>query len=88
MPAHERATLRCEPIGGSHRRAGAACAALRKVNGDFAALSVSDGACTLEYTPVTVTAQGTWKGRPVRYQRTYGNGCALRTGTGPVFRLR
>jgi hypothetical protein len=86
-PVVKRALLRCEPAGGSHRRATAACAALRKVNGNFAALDVVRGVCTMEYAPKTVTATGTYRGREVRFQRTFSNECGMRNQGGPVYRL-
>jgi len=86
-PALRRTVLRCTPTGGSHPRATAACAALRKVDGNLAKLSVSTGPCTMEYAPRTVTAIGTWRGRAVRFQHTYGNTCAMRNQAGPVYRF-
>ena len=86
-PAQRRATLICEPAGGTHQRAREACAALAAVAGDFAALHVDVGACTMEYDPVTVTATGLWRGTPVRYRHTFSNTCVLHTETGPVFAM-
>ena len=86
-PAQRRSTLICDPPAGTHPRAREACAALAAVGGDFSALHVDGGACTMQYDPVTVTAIGLWRGQPVRYRHTFGNGCVLRTETGPVFAL-
>jgi len=86
-PAQRTATLVCDPAGGTHQRAGEACAALAAVDGDFGALHVDGGACTMQYDPVTVTATGLWKGKPVRWRHTFGNSCVLHTETGPVFAL-
>jgi hypothetical protein len=86
-PVVKRTVLRCTPTGGSHPRAGAACAALRKVDGNFAKLNVSPGVCTMEYAPRTVTANGTWRGLRLRFQHTYGNQCAMRSQAGPVYRF-
>jgi hypothetical protein len=86
-PAQRTASLTCGPAGGSHQLAREACAAISSVRGDLGALHVSDDMCTMQYEPVTVTATGRWKGRTVRYQRTFGNSCVLRVETGPVFSL-
>lgn len=83
---HQSALLTCEPVSGSHPRADAACRELAKVNGDFAGLKGEDGQiCPLLYDPVTVTARGTWQGKPVRYESTYPNSCLLTSMTAPVF---
>jgi hypothetical protein len=37
------------------------------------------------YDPVTVTATGRWKAKPVRFTHTYGNPCVLHAATGAVF---
>jgi hypothetical protein len=86
-PAQRAVSLTCGPAGGTHQRAREACAAIGAVRGDLAALHVSDDMCTMQYDPVTVTATGRWKGRTVRYERTFGNACVLRVETGPVFSL-
>jgi hypothetical protein len=86
-PALRTASLTCGPAGGSHPRARDACAALAAVGGDFGALHVDTGACTMQYDPVTVTATGLWRGKPVRYRHTFGNSCTLHLETGPVFAL-
>src|SRR5262249_11383018 len=44
-PAQRRASLTCEPPGGTHPRPRPACAALARVGGDFAALHVNGGMC-------------------------------------------
>lgn len=81
------AVLRCDRPGGSHPRAGEACADLRRAGGDFDHLPGDPQAqfCTLEYRPVIASARGVWEGRSVRWAHTYGNRCALRVATGPVF---
>ncbi|WP_333777138.1 subtilase-type protease inhibitor [Streptomyces sp. IBSBF 3136] len=75
----ERAvTLNCAPTAsGTHPAADRACAELRGVAGDFAALKARDDVwCTKVYDPVVVTVQGVWQGRRVAYERTFGNTCA------------
>jgi subtilisin inhibitor-like len=81
------AVLRCDPPGGSHPRAGAACADLSRAGGDLNGLPGDPQVqiCTMEYRPVTASARGVWRGRPVRWSHEYGNPCALRAATGPVF---
>jgi Subtilisin inhibitor-like len=81
------AVLRCDPPGGSHPRAGEACADLSGAGGNLDALPGDPQVqfCTMEYRPVTASARGVWRGRPVRWSHEYGNPCALRAATGPVF---
>jgi hypothetical protein len=86
-PVQRRAVLTCAPAGGTHQQAKAACTALNAAHGDPAALVPSDGMCTMQYDPVTVTATGRWHGKIVRYKHTFGNACVLRTDTGAVFAL-
>ncbi|GAA2354593.1 hypothetical protein GCM10010170_046750 [Dactylosporangium salmoneum] len=86
-PVQRRAVLTCQPAGGSHRQARDACAQLAKVGGRFERLQLDGGACTMQYDPVTVTANGSWKGRKVAYRHTFGNACTLATTTGAVFSL-
>ncbi|WP_166657944.1 SSI family serine proteinase inhibitor [Actinokineospora alba] len=79
-------TLRCGPAGGHHRSPETACAQLAAVTGDFSALLVhQDRACPLYVDPVRVTATGTWDGRRVSYDETFGNACQLYVETGAVF---
>ncbi|WP_432987779.1 SSI family serine proteinase inhibitor [Dactylosporangium sp. CA-233914] len=87
QPAQRRASLRCQPAGGSHHQAREACAQLARVGGRFDKLQLGGGLCTMQWDPVTVTASGRWKGRKVAYQHTFGNACTLQTTTGPVFSL-
>ncbi|MFC7795759.1 SSI family serine proteinase inhibitor [Streptomyces cinereoruber] len=63
-----------------------ACAALDATNGNFDALvGEPSGRCTNEYAPVTLSAQGTYRGRTVDWTRTYPNNCAAHIATSPVF---
>jgi hypothetical protein len=86
-PVQRRASLTCQPAGGTHRQARDACAQLAKVGGQFDRLRLDGGACTMQWDPVTVTASGRWKGRKVAYRHTFGNACTLSTTTGAVFSL-
>ncbi|MFJ8732699.1 SSI family serine proteinase inhibitor [Streptomyces bauhiniae] len=52
-----------------------------------ARLGDSGTLCPLIYAPVRARAHGRWNGRPVEYDRTYGNACELRAETGDVFAL-
>ncbi|SHF43603.1 subtilase-type protease inhibitor [Streptoalloteichus hindustanus] len=87
-PSARHVVLTCEPTGGSHPDPEQACTQLAQVNGDFRDLNTrQDQACTLIYAPVTVTAHGFWRGRPVSYQETFPNECVLNVMTGSVFRF-
>ncbi|MEE1755414.1 SSI family serine proteinase inhibitor [Streptomyces sp. SP18CS02] len=80
--------LHCAPEPyGPHPDAKGACAALARVGGDLDRLAGRSRACTKRSEPVTVGADGTWKGRAVDWSRTYGNACLLDAATGPVFRF-
>ncbi|MFI8321494.1 SSI family serine proteinase inhibitor [Streptomyces sp. NPDC085529] len=82
-PAARAVTLHCDPAGGDHPRAEAACADLDATQGRVE--RDSDTACTLLYDPVEVRAEGVWRGRPVSFARQYGNTCELNARTGAVF---
>ncbi|MFC5663150.1 SSI family serine proteinase inhibitor [Kitasatospora misakiensis] len=80
------AALHCPPGGATtHPDPVAACRLLDSVNGDLARLDVDPGVCTQEYDPYTVTASGTYRGRPLSFQQTYGNHCVLLRTTGAFF---
>jgi hypothetical protein len=79
-------TLRCDPPGGTHPRAAAACEALRAAGGDFDRLQRDPLIlCPAVYDPVTARATGVWRSRPVSWTKTFGNGCELYASTRPVF---
>lgn len=83
-------TLTCAPRpGGTHPAPAAACAELRANAPQLDALAEprSDAACTREWNPVTVTADGVWQGRRLSYSYTYSNPCGLRHSTGTVFAI-
>ncbi|MGW0522164.1 SSI family serine proteinase inhibitor [Crossiella sp. NPDC003009] len=84
-PPGKVAALLCEPTGGTHPNKDAACARLAEVDGRVESMTEESMACTMDYRPVTVTLKGNWQKRPVNFTRTYGNGCVLRSQTGPVF---
>ncbi|MEV0624172.1 SSI family serine proteinase inhibitor [Nonomuraea sp. NPDC050404] len=79
------ARLTCNPAGGTHPHADAACAALKHVNGDIGARPHGHTPCPKEYLPVTARASGVWNGKAIRFHEDYSNACELRTATGPVF---
>ncbi|WP_425244931.1 SSI family serine proteinase inhibitor [Streptomyces sp. NEAU-NA10] len=83
-----RATLLlCDPPQG-HPRAAEACAQLAAADGDLRAVPTrKDAVCMLVYAPVTAHASGQWNGRPVEYEKTFANRCAMDAETGAVFAL-
>ncbi|MEV5319587.1 subtilase-type protease inhibitor [Streptomyces sp. NPDC052687] len=84
----ERAvTLNCAPKpSGTHPDPASACAELRRVDGDFAALESESGVlCTREYDPVVVTVDGVWQGERVSYERVFANECVKNSSVASVF---
>ncbi|MFJ5142771.1 SSI family serine proteinase inhibitor [Streptomyces sp. NPDC088707] len=70
----------------AHPHRAEACAALDTAGGDLDALPGDPARiCTTEHSPVTFSAQGTYRGRTVEWTRTYGNACLASAATGPVF---
>ncbi|MGW4890873.1 SSI family serine proteinase inhibitor [Kitasatospora sp. NPDC004240] len=86
--AARTATLTCAPgVGGTHPAPEEACRLLDTVDGDPALLNADPGTCTMEYSPYTARAEGTYRGRPVAFEETYGNRCDLRRRAGALFDL-
>ncbi|WP_165978677.1 SSI family serine proteinase inhibitor [Actinomadura darangshiensis] len=79
-----RWSLQCDPDGGTLDAASQACDQLEAVGGEVARIPARQGACTMEYAPVRVSADGTWHGRPRHFARTYPNRCAAVRGTGGI----
>ncbi|MFC0437044.1 SSI family serine proteinase inhibitor [Kutzneria buriramensis] len=84
--------LRCDPVGGDHPHAQAACRDIAVAAGDFDRLPGDPvkGVCGAGldlYDPVTVTAAGEWDGTIVEYRKTFTSECKLRLATGLVFDL-
>lgn len=79
--------LTCEPVGGLHPRADEACFALSGVDGQIGGLAAGPATCTMEFDPVRVRANGTWRGENRRFDAEFPNPCVLRAETGPVFDL-
>ncbi|OXR42684.1 subtilase-type protease inhibitor [Nocardia cerradoensis] len=63
-------TLTCDPIGGSHRGAAAACAYL--ADAELTLPDSDSGARCFRYYPVELRAHGTVRGTPVSIEHTYG----------------
>jgi hypothetical protein len=79
-------TLTCEPTGGTHPTAQAACDALIAVNGEFGKLPPVRGvACIALWDPVTVRVTGTWRLQPVSFTETYSNDCEAAVMSDNVF---
>ncbi|MFD9336950.1 subtilase-type protease inhibitor [Streptomyces sp. NPDC060028] len=81
-------TLVCAPRpGGTHPSPATACAELRANGPELDALAQprSDAACTKEWDPVTVVADGVWQGRRLSYTYTFANPCGMRNSTGTLF---
>ncbi|MFB9907012.1 subtilase-type protease inhibitor [Allokutzneria oryzae] len=89
FPAVKKRSLTCDPVGGTHPFARQACRDLKRSDGDFRRLpgDPRHSGCPRDYWPVTVTARGFWKGRPIAFKHTYGNDCTRNAESGPVFRL-
>ncbi|MFR9729555.1 SSI family serine proteinase inhibitor [Saccharopolyspora sp. MS10] len=87
VEAPRTVSLRCEPTGGTHPKAQAACASLLAAAGNFDLVGQEHAGapCPLVLRPVVATAHGTWQGRPVKFQKEFGNDCVAATNAGPVF---
>ncbi|MFI5896080.1 SSI family serine proteinase inhibitor [Actinoplanes sp. NPDC051513] len=76
--------LECDPPGGSHPKAAEACAALAAAGGNPFAIEPAHHACFLVYSPVTVEVSGTWHGRHIDWQFSYGNSCEMERALGVI----
>lgn len=75
-------TLTCEPTGGDHPDADAACADLVAAGGNISAIpAVSDSGCKV-HSAAEVDASGTWNGQPDSYGAKGPSFCELNTQTG------
>ncbi|TDD23338.1 protease [Actinomadura sp. KC06] len=80
------ATLTCDPVGGTHKNAKAACAELALVNGDIARVPPQTAGCLQVWIPVDAAAAGTWRGMPIKpFSRTITNDGCARIAHGHVF---
>ncbi|MEV6491508.1 SSI family serine proteinase inhibitor [Actinoplanes sp. NPDC051633] len=71
--------------GDAHPNAAKVCAALRKVDGNPGRITPAQTMCTMEYSPVTATASGIWRGKKVAWSAKFGNPCLMRQATGVLF---
>jgi hypothetical protein len=71
----QRWTLRCDPVGGTHPHARAACRALEHAKNPFAPTR-PNMMCPAAADSRTATIKGTWLGHPVDATYTQ-NGCGL-----------
>ncbi|MCX4524319.1 MULTISPECIES: subtilase-type protease inhibitor [unclassified Streptomyces] len=81
-------TLVCAPTPrGTHPSPAAACAELRANFDTLDAVTEPEWgtACTREWNPMTVTADGVWQGRRMSYSYTFGNPCGLHNTSGSLF---
>lgn len=78
-------TLNCQPPGGTHPQRARACRELTAADGDFDRLPADSGLCPLIWAPVTATATGHWRERPVLHTHTYPNRCVAARDSGHVF---
>lgn len=80
-------TLTCNPTGGTHPDAAAACAIVDQVGG--AGLENMDldpdAICTMQYDPYTVSVQGNDHFLWVDFAKTYSNPCVLTARTGAFY---
>lgn len=84
--AAKSVTLTCDPVGGTHPDATAACKDLTAAGGYIPNIPPALGACPEYWMPVIASASGTWDGRPVSYARQFTNaGCANVETGGHVF---
>ncbi|MFD3552150.1 subtilase-type protease inhibitor [Streptomyces goshikiensis] len=74
-------TVSCAPAAqGTHPDPQAACAALNATGGSLDALLAApdtNRACPMHYDPVTVSADGVWKGSRIAWKHTFSNSCAM-----------
>lgn len=76
VPAHEW-TLTCDPVGGDHPAAKAACAALAGTADPFKPVP-PDAICPQIYGgPQTATIEGVWRGEHVSASYNRKNGCEI-----------
>lgn len=79
-----RATLTCNPDGGNHPQAEAACDQLRYARGHIDRIPSDDGPCTMGYRPTRVRAWGYWRGWFRLFSDRYTNPCVANRLTGGI----
>ncbi|MFE5538428.1 subtilase-type protease inhibitor [Streptomyces sp. NPDC056492] len=74
-------TLSCAPAAqGTHPDPQAACSALAATGGSLNGLLATpdrNRACPMNYAPVTITADGVWKGSRIAWKHTFSNACTM-----------
>jgi hypothetical protein len=79
--------LECDPPGGTHPKAAAACAMLAAAGGDPLAIEPAHHACFLIYAPIIAEVTGYWHGTRVDWRHEYGNSCEMRRALGVLVRF-
>lgn len=79
--------LGCDPATGPHPKKKQACAQLKKAGGHPDRITPTRSMCYLIYAPIRADVTGTWKGRPVKWSKTYGNKCEMNRATGVLFQF-
>jgi hypothetical protein len=79
-----KASLTCNPAGGSHPNPEAACEQLTKAEGRIEAIPEKQGICPKIFKPVILSASGTWDGEERKFQREFSNQCEAVLATGGV----
>jgi hypothetical protein len=79
-----KATLTCNPAGGSHPNPEAACTQLARVSGRIEAIPPDTGPCLPILKPVILRASGTWNGEDRCYEAEFSNACEGNRATGGV----
>lgn len=79
-----KASLTCDPAGGSHPKPAAACEQLSKADGRIEDIPEDPGPCTREFNPVIVSASGTWRGEERHFEQEHSNRCVAIRATGGV----
>src|SRR4051794_30376794 len=80
------ATVTCDPVAGTHPDPAMVCDVLSKADGDFTKIQHGENMfCPENYAPVTVTAKGDWRGKPVNFTHTYSNRCFANVAMGKIF---
>jgi hypothetical protein len=76
--------LECDPVGGGHPQAVAACAELATVGGDPSRIEPAHSACMMIYQPITAEVSGAWRGTAVDWKQRYGNSCEMKRALGAL----
>jgi len=77
--------LRCDPPRAPYPAAAEACRTLHRVHGRPDLIEPAHTMCMMIYAPITAELTGTWHGRRVAWQHTYGNKCEMLRATGVLF---